>query len=172
MVHHFLHTNPYKMSIFERSVTCSFFFRNCTHILTRTQRKKVWGYVSRQNSEQGNLLNVSIFSNLNQRDFEGQNKKVCRKRVSLSGASFERNFRLIYHYSWHNFLHLSVLTHWIKSGPNINALRVEMIKECSTESNALSKSAENKMASISFSSVYSRMSLIKRTDSPILLLHT
>ena len=28
------------MSIFERSVTCSFFFRNCTHILTRTQRKK------------------------------------------------------------------------------------------------------------------------------------
>ena len=32
--------NPYKMSIFERSVTCSFFFRNCTHILTRTQREK------------------------------------------------------------------------------------------------------------------------------------
>ena len=32
-------TNPYKMSIFQRSVTCSF-FRNCTHILTRTQGKK------------------------------------------------------------------------------------------------------------------------------------
>ena len=28
------------MSIFERSVTCSFFFRNCTHILTGTQGKK------------------------------------------------------------------------------------------------------------------------------------
>ena len=39
MVHHFLRTNPYKMSIFERSVTCSF-FRNCTHILTRTQGEK------------------------------------------------------------------------------------------------------------------------------------
>ena len=39
MVHHFLQTNPYKMSIFQRSVTCSFFFRNCTHILTRTQAK-------------------------------------------------------------------------------------------------------------------------------------
>ena len=33
----FLRTNPCKMSIFERSVTCSFFFRHCTHILTRTQ---------------------------------------------------------------------------------------------------------------------------------------
>ena len=27
------------MSIFQRSVTCSF-FKNCTHILTRTQEKK------------------------------------------------------------------------------------------------------------------------------------
>ena len=37
---------------------------------------------------------------------------------------------------------------------------------------AFSKSAENKMASMSFSSVYSRISLIKRTDSAIFLLHT
>ena len=36
----FFRTDPYKMSIFQRSVTCSFFFRNCTHILTRTQGKK------------------------------------------------------------------------------------------------------------------------------------
>ena len=36
-VHHFLSTNPYKMPILERSVPCSFFFRNCTHILTRMQ---------------------------------------------------------------------------------------------------------------------------------------
>ena len=28
------------MPIFGRSVTCRFFFRNCTHILTRTQGKK------------------------------------------------------------------------------------------------------------------------------------
>ena len=28
------------MSIFERSVTCSSFSRNCTHILTRTQVEK------------------------------------------------------------------------------------------------------------------------------------
>ena len=35
-------------------------------------------------------FDVSIFSNLNQKDFESQNEKVCRKRVSLSGASFER----------------------------------------------------------------------------------
>ena len=39
MVHHFLRTNPYKMSTFKKSVTCSF-FRNRTHILTRTQGKK------------------------------------------------------------------------------------------------------------------------------------
>ena len=39
MAHHFLRTNPYKMSIFQRSITCSF-FRNCTQILTRTQGKK------------------------------------------------------------------------------------------------------------------------------------
>ena len=38
MVHHFLCTNPYKISIFQRSVTC-IFFRNRTHVLTRTQRK-------------------------------------------------------------------------------------------------------------------------------------
>ena len=31
---------PYKMSIFERSITCSFFFMNCTHILTGTQGEK------------------------------------------------------------------------------------------------------------------------------------
>ena len=40
MVCHFLRTNPYKMSIFERLVTCSFFFRNCSHILTRIQGQK------------------------------------------------------------------------------------------------------------------------------------
>ena len=40
MVHHFLRTKPYKMSIFQRSVTCSSFFKNCTHILTRTQGEK------------------------------------------------------------------------------------------------------------------------------------
>ena len=40
MVHHFLHKSPYKMSVFERSVTCSF-SRNCTQILTRTQRKSL-----------------------------------------------------------------------------------------------------------------------------------
>ena len=39
MVHHFLRTNPYKMSIFEMSVTCSF-FRNWTHILTRNRGEK------------------------------------------------------------------------------------------------------------------------------------
>ena len=40
MVHRFPRTDPYKMSIFERSVTCSFFYRNCIHILTRIQKKK------------------------------------------------------------------------------------------------------------------------------------
>ena len=40
MVCHFLRTNPYKMSIFERSVTCSLFFRNCSLILTGTQGEK------------------------------------------------------------------------------------------------------------------------------------
>ena len=37
------------------------------------------------------------------------------------------------------------------------------MKECSIESKAFSKSAENKIASMSFSSVYSRISLIKRS---------
>ena len=32
MVHHFLHTSPYKMSVFERSVTCSFFPDLYSHI--------------------------------------------------------------------------------------------------------------------------------------------
>ena len=32
MVHHFLSTNPYKMSIFQRSVTCSFFKELNSHI--------------------------------------------------------------------------------------------------------------------------------------------
>ena len=40
-IHHFLRANPYKMSIFQRSVTSSFFSRNCTHILTRTQGKSL-----------------------------------------------------------------------------------------------------------------------------------
>ena len=34
----FSRTNPYKISIFERLVTCTV-FRNCSHILTRTQGK-------------------------------------------------------------------------------------------------------------------------------------
>ena len=36
---YFLLTNTYEMPIFQRLATCSF-FRNCTHILTRTQAKK------------------------------------------------------------------------------------------------------------------------------------
>ena len=40
LVHHSLRTNHYKMFISERSATCRFFFRNCTHILTRTQGRK------------------------------------------------------------------------------------------------------------------------------------
>ena len=32
MVHHFLRTNPHKMSIFERSVTCGFFQELYSHI--------------------------------------------------------------------------------------------------------------------------------------------
>ena len=43
MVHHFLRTNPYKMSFFQRSVTCSFFFRNCTDVLIdKNSGGKVW----------------------------------------------------------------------------------------------------------------------------------
>ena len=37
MVHHFLHINLYKMSIFERSVTCSFFFQELYSLLKRNQ---------------------------------------------------------------------------------------------------------------------------------------
>ena len=33
-------------------------------------------------------FNISIFFNLNQKDFEGQNEKVCRERVSLSGRKY------------------------------------------------------------------------------------
>ena len=59
-----------------------------------------------------------------------------------------------------------------KIRPKSKCSEGEMMKECSTKSNAFSKSAENKMASISFSFMYSRMSLIKRTDYPIFLLPT
>ena len=78
----------------------------------------------------------------------------------MSRASFEGKHQLIYHYSWYNLIHFlkKMSAHLIRLGPNPNALRVEMMKECSTESNAFSTSAENKMASVSFSSVYSRMS--------------
>ena len=41
MVNHFLHTNSYKMPIFERSVTCRTFSSSCTHLLTRTEEKKL-----------------------------------------------------------------------------------------------------------------------------------
>ena len=40
MVHHFLSTNPYKMSIFDRLLTCRIFLTNCSHLLTKTQEKK------------------------------------------------------------------------------------------------------------------------------------
>ena len=32
MVYHFLHTNPYKVSIFQKSVTCSFFLELYSNI--------------------------------------------------------------------------------------------------------------------------------------------
>ena len=42
VVHHFLPTNSYKMSSFERSVICSFFYELYSQdiLLTRTQGKK------------------------------------------------------------------------------------------------------------------------------------
>ena len=39
MVNHSLGTNPFRSPFFEKSVTCRFFFGNCSHLLTRTQEK-------------------------------------------------------------------------------------------------------------------------------------
>ena len=44
-----------KFSIFERSVTCSFFQELYSHI-DKNSGEKVRGYVSRQSSKQGNIL--------------------------------------------------------------------------------------------------------------------
>ena len=60
MVHHFLRKNPYKMSIFQRSVTCSFFFWNCTHILTRTQGKKFEDMFLVKIASKGTSLNALL----------------------------------------------------------------------------------------------------------------
>ena len=73
MVHHFLRTNPYKMSIFQRSVTCSFFFRNCTHTLTRTQGKKFEDMFLVKVASKGTSLNVQFFSAV----YEGKGMKFC-----------------------------------------------------------------------------------------------
>ena len=56
-VHHSLRTNPYKMSIFQRSVTCSF-FRNRAHILTRTQGKKFQDMFLIKIASKGTSLNL------------------------------------------------------------------------------------------------------------------
>ena len=55
MVHHFLHTNPHKRSILQRSVTCSFFRELYSHI-DKKSGEKVWGYVSRQIASKGTSL--------------------------------------------------------------------------------------------------------------------
>ena len=45
MVHHFLRTNPNKMSVFQRSVTCSFFLELYSNI-DKNSGEKVWGCFS------------------------------------------------------------------------------------------------------------------------------
>ena len=54
IVHHFLRRNSYKMSIFQRSVTYSFFFQEPYSHIDKNSGEKV---VSRQNRKLGNLLN-------------------------------------------------------------------------------------------------------------------
>ena len=60
-VDRFLRTNPYKMSIFQRSVTCSFFFKNCTLILTRTQGEKFEDMFLVKLASKGTSLTCPIF---------------------------------------------------------------------------------------------------------------
>ena len=60
MILHFLRTNPYQMSIFERSLTCRFFFRNCTHILTRAHGKKFEDMSLVKIANKGTSLNESL----------------------------------------------------------------------------------------------------------------
>ena len=52
---------PYKMSSFQRSVICSFFFRNCTQILTRTQGKKFEDMCFVKIASKGTSLNQAVF---------------------------------------------------------------------------------------------------------------
>ena len=58
MVNHFLSTNPYKLSVFERSITCRFFSR-IVLIYWQKLRRKVLGCVARQNSRSGNYLKLN-----------------------------------------------------------------------------------------------------------------
>ena len=64
MVHHFLRTNPYKISIFERSVTCSF-FSGIVHILTRNQGKNFEDMFLVKTASKGTSLNTSVQSTSN-----------------------------------------------------------------------------------------------------------
>ena len=62
MVHHFLLTNPYKISIFQMSVTWSFFFWSCTHILSRSQEEKFEGMFLVKIENKGTSLNQAHFA--------------------------------------------------------------------------------------------------------------
>ena len=79
---------------------------------------------------------------------------------------------------WQLFItQLSVLLkivriHWINWAPKPKDFNVAKINECSIESKAFSKSAENRIPPILFSSVYASKSVIKQIDSPIYLSFT
>ena len=64
MVHHFACTNPYKTSIFERSVTCSL-FELYLHIEKNLGGGGELEDVSRQNIKKRNILNnfINFLSN-------------------------------------------------------------------------------------------------------------
>ena len=83
------------MSIFERSVTCSFFQELYSHIDSNSG-EKVGGYVSRQNSEQGNLLKY-IFGGEKAQDnaFQDSVEVQLNCKCNFTRSELERKMDLL-----------------------------------------------------------------------------
>ena len=112
-------------------------------------------------------LYLLILTNNYEQNFQCKVEYVCRDWIFLSGPSFKyeipRGVIIVY-------LQLSaplhrVLTELKTSGPNPNFWRKTIIKLWSIESNAFSKSAEDRILGTSSHSVYSDMLSTMHIDS-------
>ena len=143
MVHHFLYRNPYKMSIFERSVPCSFLFRNCTHILTGTQEEKFEDMFLVKTASKGtSLRNTELnceethWDCLHRSFFITCNLNHCRVLHRPSNKSYDENktnfwemklqtflFSLLFFRFFSAFLDTSKASDWLKQQKSLFPLK-------------------------------------------------